>query len=111
MPSSRETIVTAVRHVLESAATGKGVDHHYLTAYQILARLPEALRTELLVERGAPGQGAGRSYTAASYIGQIAGEISEHTYLDARGLTFEIDDVEPVAAGYPVVRIYRVPRA
>ncbi len=35
-------IVDAVREVLENASTGKGENPHYLTAYQILDRLPEA---------------------------------------------------------------------
>ena len=58
MPSE---IVDDVRRVLEAAHRGRG-SPNFLTAYQILDRLPPAIRTRLISERTRGGEGAGTEY-------------------------------------------------
>jgi hypothetical protein len=107
MTTTRDSLVRAVQDVLANAASGRGRERHYLTSYQILDRLPPALRDALIVEYGPPGRGAGANFTSASRIAQIAREVGDYDYLDAQGLAFGVGDVEKVAAGYSVVGIYR----
>lgn len=52
-------IIDDVRTVLKSAAKGKGSKPNFLTAYQILDRLPDPLRTQLIAERGTRRKGTG----------------------------------------------------
>lgn len=110
MPSD---IVTEVRDVLRAASTGKGSRPTFLTAYQILGRLPEPLRARLIQERGVPGSGAGQCYAGASVVQGAAqmlnrtGEV-EIAYLDTAGLTFDIGEPVEVSAGYQVCGIYRL---
>lgn len=69
---------------------------NYITVHQILARLPAAIRQQLLAERGKFGEGSGQSYTAITVVSHAAYElceagICEQTYLDGSGLMFEMD--------------------
>lgn len=104
-------IVEEVRSILRSAATGKGTAPTYLTAYQILDRLPPELREQLITERGRGGRGEGHKYAAPSVVMealkylQRANEI-DVSYIDTDGLRMLIDD-EPVVAGNRVCAIYR----
>jgi len=113
MSVATDRIVEAVRAVLQQAAHGKGSRPHFVTTYQILERVPAELREELVAEYGAPGQGAGKHYTAASRVAGVVrgmGEV-EVRYLDARGLVFdqeEDEDDASVRSGYPVIGIYRL---
>ncbi len=68
---------------------------NYMTAYQILARLPNEIRHQLLTERGDSGQGSGQRYTAVSVVSQAAiqlcqAEICESDFIDGRDVWFEI---------------------
>lgn len=110
MAIARDVLATAVLDVLAQAAKGKGTHPHYLTAYQILKRLPDDLRVALVAEYGEPGRGAGKKFTAVSRVAQVARDVAEYDYLDARGLAFELDEGEEIAAGYPVIGVYRARR-
>lgn len=108
-PLTRADIAADVRRVLQRASKGKGSRPQWLTAYQILDRLPQR---ELLVdERGMPGKDAGAHQAAASVVAdairyELKDEV-EVTYFDNVGVLFEIDGV-PVRAGFPVCGIYRI---
>ena len=108
MAHMNEELTTAVKSVLQDAHRGKGREPHYLTAYQILSRLPTRVRSALVNEYGEPGRGAGRHFTAVSRVAQIAREIAEYDYLDARGLAFEFDEGADLSPGHPVIGIYRL---
>lgn len=113
MTISRDQLVNTIGEVLQNAARGKGTRGHYLTAYQILRRLPEATREALIAEYGPPGRGAGKNFTAVSRVAQVAREIAHYDYLDAGGITFdgvEDDAEDPIRSGYPVIGIYRAKR-
>jgi hypothetical protein len=103
-------ILDDVRAVLERASKGRGSERHYLTAYQILAELPSALRDTLIQQRGLPGVGAGVHYSAASLVSDAAEQLAgiEKAYLDSRHTSFQIDQ-HVVAAGYGVSGLYRLP--
>jgi 2-keto-4-pentenoate hydratase/2-oxohepta-3-ene-1,7-dioic acid hydratase in catechol pathway len=109
MTVSRDELVVAVRDVLEAAATGKGTEPAYLTAYQILNRVPAAVRDALVAEYGGPGRGSGQNFSAASRIGQIAADVGEQAYLDTGGVAFEVNG-ETVAPGYQIVSVFRARR-
>jgi hypothetical protein len=107
--SKDDALKTAVEEVLERAARGKSKRPQFVTAYQILQRIPEDLRAALIAQYAEPGRGAGKPFSAASRVGQLAAELgAEHEYLDARGMSFAGDE-EQIIAGYPVVSIYRAP--
>ena len=104
-----ERIAEAIRTELSNAARGKGTRPHFLTAYQLLDRFPPELQKELIDAYGAPGQGAGKHYTAASRVAGVVRDLPdvEVEYLDARGLLFDQEEDE-VRSGYPVIGIYRM---
>jgi hypothetical protein len=110
MTFDRDALVTSILDVLASASKGRGPLPHYLTAYQIFHRLPDALRDALVAEYGEPGRGAGKHFTAVSRIAQVARDVAEYDFLDSQGLTFETDLPEDAASGAPVVGIYRMRR-
>jgi hypothetical protein len=102
-------LATDVREVFRRASKGKGTRPQWLTAYQVLERLPQ--RDRLIAERGMPGEGAGVHHAAASVVRDsirlhLKSEV-EVTFLDTRGIRFEIAGVA-VAAGFPVVALYRM---
>ena len=105
-------IVQDVRKVLETARKGKGSDPQFLTAYQILNRLPQETRGRLITERSMPGKGAGVHQAAASVvmhaIRQIGSEVDVE-YFDNSGISFEVAG-ERITAGYPVCGLYRLRR-
>lgn len=113
MASDHEELSAAIKRVLASAAKGKGQEPHYLTAYQILRRLPTPLQQLLINEYGEPGKGAGRNFSAVSRIAQVARAVADETaQLDAHELSFEYADGEqPVEGGNRVVGLYRARRA
>ena len=104
-------IVDEVREVLENASSGKGESPHYLTAYQILDRLPDALKDRIISERGPSGKGAGSHYSSASLISDAAELVEdiEISYLDARGLSMTVGNLG-IQAGFEVCGIYRISR-
>lgn len=112
MVGDQEELAAAISRVLASAAKGKGAHPQYLTAYQILRRLPTALQQVLINEYGEPGKGAGRHFSAVSRVAQVARTVAdEPSYLDAQELSFEYADGEaPVGGGSRVVGLYRTRR-
>jgi len=106
----------AIHKVLEGAAKGRGHGTairypHYLTAYQILRRLPPAHHQALINEYGEPGKKAGRHFTAVSRVAQIARTIADYDHLDASDLEFKFDEGEElVTGGSRVVGLYRLRR-
>jgi hypothetical protein len=109
MPLMPSNIRDEVRDVLARASRGKGDETTFLTAYQILARLPEAIRARLIDERQLGGKGTGVHYAAASVVSDAAEQIQgvEVRYLDTRQLTIHVAGqlVEP---GYQVCGLYRL---
>lgn len=107
-------IVEEVNLVLVAATLGKGESPHYLTAYQILARLNESRRLQR--ERGIPGAGAGVHYSAASVVDQACQMlarkgVAEIDYIVTEGLSFDVEGNPPVRAGNVVCGIYRIKRS
>lgn len=108
-------IVDEVRIVLGRAAKGKspGSTTKYLTAYQILDRLPVDLRDRIINERGRGGTGEGVPYAAPSVVAMAAQMVCKDTggtidYIDTAGLKVQVKDqcVEP---SYEVCGLYRLP--
>lgn len=111
MPIAHNELATPILDILARASRGKGPRPHYLTAYQILLRLPDAVRQALIAEYGEPGRGAGKNFTAVSRVAQVARDVAEYDYMDARGLSFEFDEGEEgIEAGFPVIGLYRAKR-
>lgn len=106
MPSD---IAADVAEVLKNAARGDGNHPYFLTAYQILDRLPKDIRDRLINERTAGGHGAGTHYSAPSAVSDAAemlpGIIVD--YIDNRGLKAEIAG-KTIEAGFEVCGIYRL---
>ena len=105
-----------VLDVLRTTSRGKGRRPTYLTAYQILARLPAAIRRRLIAERGRAGAGAKQHYAAASVVAK-AGTLlrKSHTveivYWDTRGSEFSIKGQISARPSFPVCGLYRARRA
>jgi hypothetical protein len=100
----------AILDVLRRAATGKGHTPGYLTAYQILTRLPDAVQARLRAEYGNSGKGGGQPFGPASRVAQVAAELTGvvHHYLDTGGLQFDVGQANEVEAGYTLCAIFRV---
>ncbi len=106
-------IVDEVRAILEQAARGKSPTTKYLTAYQILDRLPSDRYDQLVNQRGRGGKGEGVYYAATSVVAKAAEMVCNDSdgdidYIDTGGLKVEIKDqiVEP---SYEVCGLYRLP--
>ena len=71
---------------------------HWITSYQILAMLPQAIRTELIDKYGGSGEGAGHHFGAASFVAVTADNLVdvEKEYLFTRYLKVcpEPDDMK-----------------
>jgi hypothetical protein len=103
-------IVDEVRAVLAAARYGKGNRPNYLTAFQILNRLPPATRDRLIRERGEGGAGTGE-YAAPSVVSRAARMAgAEVEYLDSVGLSMQVAG-HAVAPTYEVCGVYRLPAA
>ena len=106
MPSD---IVVEVEAVMRSANQGKGNSPRFLTAYQILHRLPEATKSRIIAERTIGGAGAGVHYGAPSVVSDAA-EMVPHvqiSYLDCQDLSISVAGT-PITPGYPVCGLYRI---
>jgi hypothetical protein len=107
MPSD---ITDSVANVLRGAARGDGSHPNYLTAYQILDRLPEDIRDRLIGEPTLGGHGAGVSYAAPSVVSDAAemlpGIIID--YIDNRGIEIHVAG-QALTPGFEVCGIYRLP--
>ena len=106
MPSD---IVDEVRKILLAAHRGKGDRPNFLTAFQILDRLPEATRTRLLDERKGGGAGGGSPFAAPSVVSKAArlipGVVVE--YLDSVGIAVRVAE-QTVRPSNEVCGLYRL---
>lgn len=103
-------IVGEVRAVLATAHRGKGDHPNYLTAFQILDRLPAVTRERLIRERGAGGAGTG-VFAAPSVVSRAARMAgAEVAYLDSVGLSVQVAG-QAVTPSYEVCAVYRLPAA
>jgi hypothetical protein len=105
-------IVEDVSNVLRSAACGKGNRQPgFLSAIQILERLPTALKARLIEEHGPPGRESGSHSTATHVVEKSlrmlvnAGQAHKEG-MDSRGLQFQIDG-EWVEPGYGLCALYQ----
>jgi hypothetical protein len=92
-------ITNDVRQVLSSASRGKGNRPNFLTAYQILDRLPAPIQQRLIAERTLGGTGAGVSYAAPSVVSDAAEMLQDIDidYMDSQGVMVTVagQAVEP----------------
>src|SRR4030042_1874988 len=93
-------IMDAVRTVLEGTNYDPMRGRSYMTAYQILEKLPSHTRNQLIKERGTPGQGSGKYYAAASVVSDAAEMLSEveMAFLDSSSLRIMLKDGTDVVA-------------
>lgn len=86
--SEKDKVIEEVRNVLGHAAAGKGPGPHYVTTYQVIARLPKPIRAALIAEHGKVGAGAGDWTSAATYVASLLKNMSdvEYEYFDTRGV-------------------------
>lgn len=111
-------VLTDARHgkVIRNGKAVKAKYPHYLTAYQILHRLPPKTHTDLILEakNSKVGKRAGTYVTAASRVGKVAGRLPKcqcDDYIDAGGMWFEFEGTGlRVESGNRVVRLYRLKR-
>lgn len=102
-------LVEAVRAVMAAARRGKGDRPYYLTAFQILDRLPADLKEQLIGERTAGGKDAGVTYAASGVVSraaQMAG--AEIDYIDTIGLRIDVAGAL-ISPSYEVCALYRLP--
>lgn len=94
-----------IRRILLDAKDPKGPVYIYLTAHQILNRLPASIREPFIQKRGGVGLGSGASSSPTRDIGiaieAMDNEI-ERAVFDARGAVFEVAALS-VPAGYPLI--------
>jgi len=101
-------IVEEVRVVLERAHRGKGDRPNYLTAFQILERLPAVTRERLIGERTGGGAGAGTAFASPSVVSQAARMAgAEVDYMDCAGLSIDVAG-QAVRPGFEVCALYRL---
>jgi len=99
-----------IQLVLERACRGPSGESGFLTAYQILNRLPPALQDLLRQAYGRSGEGAGHHFSPASRVGRVAADLEnvEKAHFDTRGLQFELPHDEQADAGADRCAIFRL---
>ena len=105
MPSD---IVEEVRSVLVNAHRGEWERPNFLTAYQVLERLPPSTRETLIAERTIGGRGTGVSYSAVTVVAQaaaLAGAIPE--WLDCVGISVDVAG-RKLTPGFEVCALFRL---
>src|SRR5882724_729093 len=106
-----DDVVDHVRRVLCTANSGKGTGPNFITAYQILDRLPAELRDRLIHERTIGGRGAGVAYAAPSLVSDAAETLKaeglEIAYMDTAGLSLTIAG-QTIQPGYEDCGLYRL---
>ena len=82
----------------------------FLTAYQILERLPSATKDQLITERGTPGLGSGNYYAAANVVSDAAEMVSEIEIelLETSSLSVSLANGNNIAPGNKNVGLYRI---
>jgi hypothetical protein len=109
-PLMPHDIAGDVQQVLAAARVGKNGDRpNFLTAYQILDRIPAAVRDRLIAERTLGGRGSGVAYAAPSVVSDAAerlpGIVIE--YMDSVGLSVSVTGQQVVPSN-PVCGLYRL---
>jgi hypothetical protein len=93
--------------------------HKWMTAYQILNRLPKRVRVYLQTNVARAGKGAGWFQSAATAVARACERVEKATgeiekslvYFDTTGVLFAVKDQRsPVEAGFGVCGIYRATR-
>ena len=109
-PSMTTQLEREIRGILLDAKDPKGSNYAYLTAHQILNRLPASIRDPLIQKRGGVGLGSGASFSPTRDVGiaiEGMGDEIERAVFDARGVTFEVAG-QRVPAGFPLIILYRI---
>ena len=107
----KQELENDILNILNSASTGKGFEHGYLTSYQILIRLPQYLQQKLKDMHGDfAGRGAGEHFSPVTRVAQVASQMNsvEQGYLDTKGLSFDVGQDEEVSAGFNLCAIFRL---
>ncbi len=108
MPTDiKDDVKTVLKGTLKDSQYGRS----YLTAHQILEKLPSQIRDQLIKERGMPGQGAGKYYAAANVVSDAAEMLPgiEIVFLDASSLKIMLrDGTDLISPGNPNVGLYRL---
>lgn len=110
MPDLKPSDITDdVRRVLLTAHRGKGNHTQFLTAYQILDRLPDGIRSRLIGERTGGGTGAGTTFAAPSVVSRAARMVPgvQVEYMDSVGISIQVAG-QPVVPSYEVCGLYRL---
>ncbi len=84
---------------------------HYVTAYQILHRLPTQIRSKVISGRGRPGAHSGRYYTSATDVAKAADMLvkrrrAKKSWLDTKDLELKCAG-KTIKAGNPSCALYR----
>lgn len=111
-------ILGAVKKVLKNVLTSSRNERTYLTAYQIVDRLPERLRDRLIRERGRGGvrgeggRDAGGSYAAPGVVSDAAQMLPdiEIDFIETRDLTLIVGSQEIVPGSTQTCALYRLPK-
>lgn len=113
MPVDRDELRDAITKVLLKAKLGKDrVTVSYMTAYQVLQKLPKKLLEELEHEHGPKmGRHAGQHFSIATRVAKIAATIPQVqvAWLDTRFLHFQQQTGDDVSAGFGLVGLFRLP--
>lgn len=105
-------IIEPVRVVLHNAARGKTDRPWMVSSYQVLDRLPEDIRSQLIEQHGGAGDGSGGSRGAAHVVAHALDMLERRgeatsTYLDTRGVQFRVAG-NLVESGYgSICKLYR----
>ena len=98
-----------VKRVLEGIPANAGVNP-FVTAYQILERLPQNIKDQLISERGPAGKGGGYYYSTASVVSDAAEMLDdiEIMALATTNLQIFINNESVIQAGNQNVGLYRL---
>lgn len=111
-------ITGAVKKVLKDVLLGSRGERTFLTAYQIVDRLPEKLRNRLIRERGRGGvrgeggRDAGVAYAAPGVVSDAAQMLPdiEIDFIETRDLTLVVGTQEIIPGSTQTCALYRIPK-
>ena len=108
-PDIAEEVLTAIRGAARVGSLDDDAPEQrsFLTAYQILERLPAAIRNKLIKAHGKADHGDGNYVSAATFVARTAMTIPSvaTAWLDTKGLSILVDG-KPVVGGSPVCALY-----